>query len=149
MSLIQSIDEPVFLLGHSYGAQVALAAAVQIPDRIRKLVLYEAPYPQAMSKTVAKLEALAQANQSDDFAVTFFHETLLVPTEELDELRATDLWSPIITDAKATLGDLQALNRYDFNVDRYRDLRVPVLLQIGTESPHHLFITEDTPLVKI
>ena len=97
LALIQSIDEPVFLLGHSYGAQVALAAAIQIPDRIRKLVLYEAPYPQAISKTVARLEALAQANQWDDFVGTFFHESLFVPLEKLDQLRATELWSPLIT----------------------------------------------------
>ena len=46
MAVIQSIGEPVFLLGHSYGAQTALAAATNVPDRIRKLVLYE-PIPAA------------------------------------------------------------------------------------------------------
>lgn len=39
VAVIRSIGEPVFLLGHSYGAQTALAAAVQVPDRVRKLVL--------------------------------------------------------------------------------------------------------------
>lgn len=35
VTLIQAIDEPVFLLGHSYGAQTALAAAAQIPSALR------------------------------------------------------------------------------------------------------------------
>jgi pimeloyl-ACP methyl ester carboxylesterase len=46
VAVIQSIGEPVFLLGHSYGAQTALAAATNVPDRIRKLVLYEAAWPR-------------------------------------------------------------------------------------------------------
>jgi pimeloyl-ACP methyl ester carboxylesterase len=41
VAVIQSIGEPVFLLGHSYGAHTALAPAAEVPDRVRKLVLYE------------------------------------------------------------------------------------------------------------
>lgn len=143
VTLIQAIDEPVFLLGHSYGAQVALAAANKVPDRVLKLVLYEAPYPQAISKeALIQLETLAQANRWEDFAITFFRDVLFVPIEELDELRTTELWSPIVADAKATLGDLRTLARYDFQADRFRDLAIPVLLQIGSESPRDLYVTD-------
>ena len=34
------------------------------------------------------------------------------------------------------------MSRYDFQAERFRDLRIPVLLQIGTESPHHLYATD-------
>ena len=143
VALIQSIGEPVFLLGHSYGAQTALAAAAQVPDRIRKLVLYEAPWPHVVGKeAMGRLEELAQAGDWEGFAVTFFHDTLFVPVEELDALRATELWPPIIADAAASLGDLRALSRYDFLAERFRELRVPVMLQIGTESPRDLYVTD-------
>jgi pimeloyl-ACP methyl ester carboxylesterase len=143
VTLIQSIDEPVFLLGHSYGALTALAATVQVPDRVRKLVLYEAPYSHIISKdALAQLEVLAQQEQWDDLAVTFFRDTLFVPIEVLDEARGTTLWSPIVSDAKASLSDLRALSRYTFTVDRFRKLQVPVLLQIGTESLRDLYITD-------
>jgi pimeloyl-ACP methyl ester carboxylesterase len=143
VALMQSIGEPVFLLGHSYGAQTALAAAAKAPDRARKLVLYEAPWPRALSKEfLTRLEALAQAGQWDDFAVTFFRDGLSVPIEELDELRASGLWPPILADAEASLGDLRALTRYDFRPERFRDLHVPVLLQIGTASPRNLYVTD-------
>lgn len=143
VTLIQAIDEPVFLLGHSYGAQVALAAANKVPNRVLKLVLYEAPYPQAISKkALMQLEELAQAGHWEDFAITFFRDVLFVPTEELDELQATELWAPIIADAKATLSDLQALVKYIFKADRFRDLSIPVLLQIGSESPRDLYVTD-------
>jgi pimeloyl-ACP methyl ester carboxylesterase len=143
VALIQSIGEPVFLLGHSYGAQTALAAAAQVPDRVRKLVLYEAAWPHIVGKeALGWLEELAQAGDWEGFAVTFFRDTLFVPVEELDALRATELWPPIIADAAASLGDLRALSRYDFLAERFRELRVPVMLQIGTESPRDLYVTD-------
>ncbi|MBD2054671.1 alpha/beta fold hydrolase [Oculatella sp. FACHB-28] len=143
VTLIQAIDEPIFLLGHSYGAQVALAAANKVPNRVLKLVLYEAPYPQALSKeALTQLEALVQSDCWEDFAITFFRDVLFVPVKELDELQATDLWSPIIADAKATLGDLRAMVRYSFKADCFRDLAIPVLLQIGSESPRDLYVTD-------
>ena len=74
--------------------------------------------------------------------MTFFRDTLSVPVAELDELRATELWPSIIADAEASLGDLRALSRYDFKAERFRELRVPVLLQIGTESPRDLYVTD-------
>src|SRR5512134_3725139 len=35
VALIRAAGEPVFLLGHSYGAQCALAAALGVADRVR------------------------------------------------------------------------------------------------------------------
>jgi pimeloyl-ACP methyl ester carboxylesterase len=143
IAVIQSIEAPVFLLGHSYGAHTALAAAAHIPDRVRKLVLYEPAWPRVVGpEALARLEALAQAGDWDGLAVTFFRDQLSVPGEELNALRATELWPPIIADAQAALGDLRALSRYDFNAERFRELRVPVLLQIGTESPRDLYVTD-------
>ena len=57
-------------------------------------------------------------------------------------MRITALWPPIIADAPASLGDLRALSRYDFKAERFRELRVPVMLQIGTESPRDLYVTD-------
>jgi pimeloyl-ACP methyl ester carboxylesterase len=143
MAVVQSVGEPVFLLGHSYGAQTALATAADMLPSVRKLVLYEPPWPHAIGKAaLAWLEELAQAGDWEGFSVTFFRDQLSVPVQELDALRATELWTPIIADAKASLGDLRALSRYNFKAERFRDLRVPVLLQIGTESPRHLYVTD-------
>lgn len=142
-AVIETLGEPVFLLGHSYGAQVALAAAAMVPDRVRKLVLYEPPWPGVVGKAVvARLDEPARAGDWDRFAVTFFRDILSVPADELEELRATELWPPIVADAEASLGDVRALSRYDFDADRFRELRVPVMLQIGTESRRRLYATD-------
>jgi pimeloyl-ACP methyl ester carboxylesterase len=143
VAVIRSIGEPVFLLGHSYGAHAALAAAATIPRSVRKLVLYEAAWPRIIgNQALARLEALARAGRWEDLALTFFRDTLSVPVEELEELRTTDLWPPIVGDAEASLRDLRALSRYDFKAEGFRDLRVPVLLQVGTESPRDFYVTD-------
>ena len=142
-AVIQAIKEPVFLLGHSYGAQAALAAASQVADRVRKLVLYEPPWPTLAAKHVmVSLEELASAADWEGFSAAFFRDVLLVPSEELDTLRASPLWRPIVNDARASLGDIRALINYSFNAERFRRLRMPVLLQVGTESPRELYVTD-------
>jgi pimeloyl-ACP methyl ester carboxylesterase len=142
-ALIASIDQPVFLLGHSYGAQVALAAAARLPNRVRKLVLYEPPLPDTVCQEgLHRLEALAHAGDWDGFASSFFHGALQIPHEDLDQIRASDAWPAIVADAEASLGDIRALCRYAFDADRFRALRLPVLLQVGTESPREFFATD-------
>ena len=143
VALIRTIAEPVFLLGHSYGAHCSLAAALLAPDRVRKLVLYEPVWPTVFSDDgFARLEGLATAHKWDEFAVTFFRDTLCVPSEEIDKVRASELWPPIIADAKASLGDLRAMKSYEFHPQRYHQLKIPVLLQIGSESPRDLYVTD-------
>jgi pimeloyl-ACP methyl ester carboxylesterase len=143
IALIRSIGGLVSLLGHSYGAQVALAAAAQMPVPVRNLVLYEAPWPHLMDDaTVAALEPFAKAGDWDSYAFAFFRDVLTVPLNELDALRASDLWLPIVDDAKASRGDMQALSNYRFDAERFRGLSMPVLLQTGSESPRHLYVTD-------
>jgi len=41
--VVALLDEPVHLVGHSYGGVVSLLAAAQRPDRVRSLVVFEPP----------------------------------------------------------------------------------------------------------
>lgn len=141
--LLRVIGEPAHLLGHSYGAHCALLAAHEQPDLVRSLVLYEPAWPEALRPdALAALETLAAADAWDQFAYAFFANLLHVPTDELDALRASQLWAPIVRDARASLGDLRAMRAYRFDPRRFADLGVPVLLQIGSESPRDLYVTD-------
>jgi pimeloyl-ACP methyl ester carboxylesterase len=143
VALVESVGEPVLLVGHSYGAHCALAAAHHLPDRVRKLVLYEPGQPDLCPGAVlARLEELARASEWDEYAFTFFRDALRVPVHELEALRATDLWPPIVHDAPASTHDITALTKYDFDAGRYRDLDIHVLLQTGSESPRDLYVTD-------
>ena len=141
-ALLAVMKEPVFLLGHSYGAHCALATAHRLPGQVRKLVLYEPGRPDLFPGVLARLDALASIGAWDEFAMTFFRDALHVPIEELEAVRSSDLWPPIVADAPASLGDVRALARYKFEAGRYRTLDIPVLLQIGSESPRDLYLTD-------
>lgn len=141
--LIRWIGEPVFLLGHSYGARVALDAAAAAPERVRRLVLYEPPHATTTPPPLLdRLLLLADAGQWDEFTATFFRDGLAVPAEELEALRTAPVWPAIVADAPATVEDLRALAEAPFTPAAYRHLDIPVLLQIGTESPRDFFLTD-------
>jgi pimeloyl-ACP methyl ester carboxylesterase len=143
IEVIRSIGEPVFLLGHFYGAHCALAAAALAPAKVRKLVLYEPAWPTVVSpEALARLESFATHGRWDDLAVAFFRDSLFVPAEDINALRPTELWPPIIADAPASLCDLRALTAHDFKAERFSGLGCPVLLQIGSESPRNLYVTD-------
>lgn len=142
-AVIRSVGEPVFLLGHSYGAHTSLAAAAIVPELVLKLVIYEPAYPRFLPKEkLAKLNDLAAAGDWEGMSLTFFRDLLQVPQSEIDEVKAAGLWAPILADAPATLHDLRAISSYDFQPGRFASLRMPVLLQVGTESPRELYATD-------
>jgi len=143
VALMQHVGEPVFLLGHSYGAQCALSATRLAPECVRKLVLYEPPRPSMLAiDTLEGLEHLAANQDWDGVAFAFFRDTIGVPVQELEALRASELWPPIVMDAPASMGDLRALRAHVFNPGAYRGLLMPICLQVGSESRRDLYITD-------
>ena len=135
-ALIRRIGAPVFLLGHSYGAHVALGAAALVPELVRKLVLYEPPWPHVVDdQLMPRLEAMAGVGDWDGFAATFLSEVYELPRAVLDQFRGTEDWAAVLEDGSATLHDLRALARFDFDPERHSALSIPVLLQVGTETP--------------
>jgi pimeloyl-ACP methyl ester carboxylesterase len=142
-SLLRRIGKPAFVIGHSYGAHVALGAALAVPALVSRLVLYEAPWPHLIDAAVlTPLEELAAGGDWDGFATAFFRDVLAVTERELSELRRTPDWIPIIADAPASLGDLRAAARYAFTPERFQALPMPVLLQVGSKSPADFYVTD-------
>ena len=142
-ALIEAIDGPVHLLGHSYGALVALEAAPLVRQRIAKLVLYEPPLPEAVSaKEVAALEAFAAAGDWEGYTTAFLRDQLSLSDSDLADMRATPLWSQFVAEAPPTRHDLLALPGHSFDPKRFAGLDMPVMLQIGTESRRETYATD-------
>jgi pimeloyl-ACP methyl ester carboxylesterase len=142
-AIVKQAGDPVLLLGHSYGGQCALEAAALVPHRVAKLVLYEPPWPTALSADmVARMEQFAAHGEWDALVEFFLIDGLQVPPDEVAALQRSPDWAPWIADAKATLADLRALTRHTFTPERFRALPMPVLLLVGSESPREIYITD-------
>lgn len=142
-ALVERIGEPVALLGHSYGAHVALGVAADVPHRVDSLILYEPSRLGMLTQEHrAELERLGARGEWDAMAWTFFSEVLEVPLADLTAYRESDDWDGVLADAPATLGDLSALSRHSFDLARCAEVTMPVLLQTGSESPPHLWMTD-------
>lgn len=142
-AVVRAAGEPVFLLGHSYGAVCSLGAAALEPASIRKLVLYEHPRDDAIQPAdVAALKAIADTGDLDRMVESFMLDFLQLPPAEVAEVKASPFWDAWIADAIPTLNDLRALSTYKLNLDRFKSLSMPVLLQIGTESPREVYATD-------
>ena len=76
LDLIETLDEPVHLVGHSYGAAVAVSAAMQGSNRIRSLTLFEpslfhllrdgSAEDRTLYKEIALVDTMASACAADD-----------------------------------------------------------------------------------
>ena len=87
-AVLRRVGEPAFLLGHSYGALVALRAAARQPASVRKLVLYEPPHPQIVGEdVVARLEAFGEREDWDGLVEAFMLDVLQVPPAEVKAIR--------------------------------------------------------------
>ena len=142
-AVIASAGEPAFVLGHSYGGVCALAGTTLIPEQVRKLVLYEPPWPNALDpELIARLQKLAAAGELEALVEVFMREVLQVPPDEVAAIRETPFWEVWIADAIATQNDLRALTAYSFDPEAFLSLAMPVLLQVGTESPRDIYVTD-------
>jgi|LNFM01.1.fsa_nt_gb pimeloyl-ACP methyl ester carboxylesterase len=62
LALLDTIGEPAFVLGHSYGGLVAIEAALRAPEKFRALALYE-PVIVVLSAAHGSDEARAQCQR--------------------------------------------------------------------------------------
>jgi pimeloyl-ACP methyl ester carboxylesterase len=134
-AVADSLDRPVSLFGHSYGATVALGAAL-MADNIGKLVLYE-PSPGFVvvpAEDVERIERLVAGGERDEALVETYRVIGLTP-EEIEERRAAPIWPARVAAAHTIAREIRAEEAYRVDPDRYRGLVAPVLLLLGEESP--------------
>lgn len=147
-AVIDSIDEPVNVLGHSYGALCVLGAAL-LTTNIRRMILYEPyiyygmdVYPPGVADLI---EALVDAGDRDEAVSVMFRELVRMSDQEIEELRALPSWKVRVAAAHTIARETRAEEQYVFEPDVFRRLTIPALLLQGGESPD--FLKQSTALV--
>ncbi len=138
-AVVDSLGEPAFLLGHSYGALCALEASL-LTRNVRKMALYEPPMDVAGGGInppgiVDRLEAMLAAGDRDGVVSAMLREVAGVPPEGVEYMRSLPAWQARTAAAHTIPRELRAAEAYRFDPERFGEDGVPTLLLIGGESP--------------
>ena len=138
-AVIDSIDEPATLLGHSSGALLSMEAALRT-DNLRALILYEPPLSVGdhefdNAEAIVEMDRLLEQGQNEQVLLTFLREVAGLPPDEIDPLREAPNWHTRVEGAHTVPRQIQGVNEYELDPARFADLTVPTLLLSGSESP--------------
>jgi pimeloyl-ACP methyl ester carboxylesterase len=137
-SVVESINEPVFLLGHSHGALASLEAAI-LTDNIKKMILYEPPvplgtlpYPPGVPE---KMQALIDSNDNEAALKIFFKEVVKMPDYEFEKYSKLPVYKRRIELAPTIPREMAIHRTYSFDQTKFKNLDIPVMLMLGGDSP--------------
>lgn len=137
-AVVDSIADPVVLLGHSYGALCSLGAVLRT-DNVHRLVLYEPPLQVGDHHVVdeavlAEMGALLDDGEDERALVLFLREVAGMPPAELEALRSAPNWPARVDAARTAYREAQAPATFAFDPARFAEVTVPTLLLSGSES---------------
>jgi pimeloyl-ACP methyl ester carboxylesterase len=140
-ALIDAAGSSASLYGISSGAALAMEAAIALPDKVRKLAMYEAPYnddptsQQAWRKYVKELKQLLDEDRKGD-AVGLFMMLVGATAEQVEQIRQTPMW-PLWESIAPTLAydHIAALGKdASIPTERAAKVEVPTLVMNGSDS---------------
>lgn len=146
-AVIDAVGESVDLLGHSFGGLLALEAT-RLTRNVRKLVLYEGvPIPSEVfpEEIIDRLQALLDAGDREGVLITHYRDNVGMSPDEIERLKSSPAWSVRIASAHTVPRELRALEQYEFDPDRFKDMQTPTLLLLGGDSPQ--FVKDATETV--
>ena len=143
VAVVESIDEPVHLLGHSSGANYALWAAPRT-DNLRSLIPQEPAAPPdedvraVLKELMTETMALVDGGQNEQALTLCVADFARFARDELDVLRSSPVWdSQVATFHQTFLPELDSSPEFEWwDLTPFEELSTPTLLLVGSESPH-------------
>ena len=140
-AVVESIHEPVTLLGHSSGGFYTVEAALRT-DNLNGIVLYEPAIPVTDGgfrgpsvESRQELLSLLDAGEIEQAYIDVWENHAEWTPEEVDALRSSPLWQEYAERFPTLMPKIQKIPEYEFDPERFADLTVPTLLLTGTEGP--------------
>lgn len=142
-AVVDAIDEPVTLLGHSGGALYALEASLRT-NNLRKLILNQPPIAVGgheldfIDEVVVEMRRLLADGEKEQVLVSFLRDIAELTPDELNEARSAPIWPDMVNAAPVLPRELQAVGDYEFDAARFEAMTTPTLLLSGSET-HPLY----------
>jgi pimeloyl-ACP methyl ester carboxylesterase len=134
-AVVDSLDGPANVFGHSFGGTVALGAAL-LARNLRRLILYEpTPGVEALTGELrTRLDDLAARADREGLVDLVMTEFVGFGPEELDRFRASPVWPARVAAAHTIARELHAEEAYRPDPAAFASMTVPTLLVAGSES---------------
>jgi pimeloyl-ACP methyl ester carboxylesterase len=148
-TLVDSIGDRVYLLGHSFGGFCVLEAAL-LTSHIDRLIVYEPSplpvpgvplYPEGI---IERMEALLAAGDREQVVIMTLRELVGMSIDELELLKASPVFPAMVAAAHTVPRESRAEELYRFSPERFKHLNVPTLLLLGGDSPPFFKTTIET-----
>jgi pimeloyl-ACP methyl ester carboxylesterase len=138
-AMVDSIGKPVNVLGHSYGATLAVEAALKTKN-LRRLVLYEPALGQSTDEfpgIINRLERLIERGEREAALEIVLNEIAGMSPAGVEQVRSSPVWPLRLAAVHTVPRELTAVRDYTFRPERFRGMRIPTLLLLGSESPSY------------
>lgn len=135
--VLDTLGADASLFGWSYGALIALEAAVERTD-LRSLALYEPVAHPFGAEWVAPLREAVGRGDLDRAVEIVNRDVSGFPAEYVARLRQSPAWQTLLPLAAPVGEELAAINAHSPVLGRYPSLDVPVTLMVGELSEGRL-----------
>ena len=136
---MESIDEPVTLLGHSYGGNIALEVSL-LDVSLNGLILYEPGIPvgdHEMSdpSVITRMNDLLWQGNNEEALVVFLREVGQLTSAEIRMFRNDPSWEDRVAGAHTLPREERAISEHKLSTERFSSMTTPTLLLSGGDSP--------------
>jgi pimeloyl-ACP methyl ester carboxylesterase len=135
-AVLNSFDDPVYVLGHSFGGLCTLEASL-LASNVRELILYEPAIAIDQKKLVFcdVMESLLESNRSEAALVFFMSKIVGISDREIAIAKIQPDWKGRVSAAQTIPREIRALGHYKYSAESFRSIRVPTTLFVGGDSP--------------
>jgi pimeloyl-ACP methyl ester carboxylesterase len=137
-----AIQQPLTILGHSYGALCLLVALDRL-QHVRQLILYESPLrtdnspplPADAQQTLAKMDRALEANEREEILTLFLRDFAKISPESLATMKAASNWAARVDMASALPREIHAASSQRVSKDSLARCKIPLTMFVGSTSP--------------
>ena len=118
--VVEAFSGPVHLLGHSYGAILALEAAVST-NNLRTLTLFEPPIGWGeLTPLLTRIDVLLDEGDREAATALIMREIAGLSDDALAELRTVpEAWQPMVACAHTFTREARSVAAFSFDAARY------------------------------